>query len=229
MKRREIEEFFFKILMKISLAMIAIVIVVIIISIVWKGFSSISLSMIFETPKGGYYLGKEGGILNAIIGSLYLGVASTLLATIFSIPIVIYLNVFSKTNSKLTNYMRLSFDVLWGIPSIVFGGFGFSLMVFFGYGASLFSGIITISFVIFPVIVRTIDEIMLTVPKGLINASYSLGATRLETGLKVIVKQILPGIITAILIAFGRAIGDAAAVLFTAGYSDSIQIGRAHV
>jgi phosphate transport system permease protein len=222
MNKRIIEENFFKVLMIISSVFVLLIVIVIFVSIAIKGYSSLSLSMITETPQGGYYLGKEGGILNAIIGSLYLGVSSTLLTLIFAIPVTLYLNIYAEKKSKLSVFIRLCFDVLWGIPSIVYGAFGFLTMLMLGMGASLFAGIITISFVIFPVMVRTIDESMSTVPTGLIDASNSLGATKFETGLKVVIKQIMPGIITAILIAFGRAIGDAAAVIFTAGYSDSI-------
>jgi phosphate transport system permease protein len=222
MKKRIIEENFFKVLMIVSSLFVLMIVIVIFVSIAIKGYSSLSISMITETPKGGYYLGKEGGILNAIIGSIYLGVSSTFLALIFAIPVTLYLNIYAEKKSKLSGFIRLCFDVLWGIPSIVYGAFGFIIMLMLGMGSSLLAGIITISFVIFPVMVRTIDESMSTVSKGLIDASYSLGATKFETGLKVVTKQIMPGIITAILIAFGRAIGDAAAVLFTAGYSDSI-------
>ena len=178
--------------------------------------------MVSQTPKGGYYLGKEGGILNAIIGSFYIAGGATVLATALGIPVVMLMNVYLKADSKVSAVLRLCFDVLWGVPSIVYGAFGFILMIFFGLKASLIAGIIVVSILILPIIIRAIDEISQTIPEGLFNASLSLGATKLETWFKVIAKQILPGILTAVLMAFGRAIGDAASVLFTAGYSDSI-------
>ena len=88
----------------------------ILVTIVWKGFTSLNLAMLTQTPKGGYYLGKEGGILNAILGSIYLALGSTFLAALVSIPIVLYLNIYLKRNSKLATFIRFSFDVLWGIP-----------------------------------------------------------------------------------------------------------------
>jgi len=220
--KREIEEKFFILLMKLTSFMIVFIILVIITSIIIKGFSSLSLTMLTQTPKGGYYLGNEGGILNAIIGSFYLAGGATLLATIFGIPVVMLLHVYLRKDSKVSSIIRLCFDVLWGIPSIVYGAFGFTLMIIFGFHASLLSGIIIIAILILPILVRAIDEISMTIPDGLTHATLSLGATKLENGMKVMTRQILPGILTAILIAFGRAIGDAAAVLFTTGYSDSI-------
>jgi phosphate transport system permease protein len=180
------------------------------------------LSMITQTPKGGYYLGKEGGILNAIVGSLYLASGATLLAVLLSLPIVIFLNIYTRKSSALAMFTRFSLDVLWGIPSIVYGAFGFIVMMFFGLRTSLLAGIITVALLEIPIMTRAMDEVIRLVPEALKDASYSLGATRLETALKVIVRQSLPGIVTAVLIAFGRGIGDAASVLFTTGFTDNI-------
>jgi phosphate transport system permease protein len=190
--------------------------------IVWKSLPALNLDMITRTPKGGYYLGKEGGILNAIVGSLYLGVGATALALVFSLPIVLYLNLYTKKKSRIAGLTRFAFDVLWGIPSIVYGAFGFVLMMALGLRASLLAGIITVALLELPIMSRAIDEVMVLVPRELTEASSSLGATRLETALKVVVRQCMPGIMTAILIAFGRGIGDAASVLFTAGFTDRI-------
>jgi phosphate transport system permease protein len=178
--------------------------------------------MITQIPKGGYYLGKEGGILNAIIGSLYLGIGATLLSVLMSLPIVLYINVFSNKNSRLSAFIRFSLDVLWGVPSIVYGAFGFTIMLFFGLRASLLGAIIAVTLLIMPIMSRTMDEVIKMIPEELLDASYALGSTRFETALKVVTRQAFPGIVTAVLIAFGRGIGDAASVLFTAGFTDSI-------
>jgi len=222
MKFRFIEEKIFKVLMITATVMIVGGLLVILGTIIIKGLPSISCSMITQTPKGGYYLGKEGGILNAILGSVYLGIGSTFLAVLLSLPVVIYMNVYLKKNSFFSNSLRLCFDVMWGIPSIVYGAFGFTLMVFFGLKTSLLAAIVIVTIVILPVIIRSVDEVIRMISNGLFEASYSLGATRLQTSVKVILKQASPGITTALLVAFGRAIGDAAAVLFTAGYTDYI-------
>jgi phosphate transport system permease protein len=191
-------------------------------TIVWKSVPALKLSMITQTPKGGYYLGKEGGILNAIVGSLYLGLGATALALVFSLPIVLYLNLYTKKKSRFAGLTRFVFDVLWGIPSIVYGAFGFVLMMAVGLKTSLLAGIITVALLELPIMSRAIDEVMVLVPGELTEASFALGATRLETAFKVVVRQCMPGILTAILIAFGRGIGDAASVLFTAGFTDRI-------
>jgi phosphate transport system permease protein len=180
--------------------------------------------MLTQTPKGGFYLGKEGGILNAIVGSLYLATGATILALIVSVPIVLYLTTYAH-RSRWAGTMRLSLDVMWGIPSIVYGAFAFIIMLAIGMRASLLAGIIVLALIEIPILVRAMDEVIRSVPHELKEASYSLGATQLETALKVVLRQALPGIVTAILLAFGRAIGDAAAVLFTAGYTDRMPDG----
>ena len=118
--------------------------------------------------------------------------------------------------------MRLSLDILWGVPSIVYGAFGFIIMVYLGMRASLLGGIIALTFLEIPIMTRAMDEVIRTVSADLKEASYSLGATRLETAVRVVWRQVLPGILTAALLAFGRGIGDAASILFTAGYTDRI-------
>jgi phosphate transport system permease protein len=219
---RKAEEGIFKGLMAVSMFIVVGCLLLIVGTIIWKGLPALSLSMITQTPKGGYYLGREGGILNAILGSLYLASGATLLAVILSLPVVLYINMYTRKNSRLAEWTRFSFDVLWGVPSIVFGAFGFIVMVFLGLRASLLAGILTVALLELPIMSRAMDEVVRLVPRELLDASYSLGATRLETALKVVVRQCLPGILTAVMIAFGRGIGDAASVLFTAGYTDRL-------
>lgn len=191
-------------------------------TILIHGIPAMNLDMITKTPSGGFFLGKEGGILNAIVGSFYLAIGSTLFAMIICIPTVIYINIYAPKNSKIVNYTRLSLDVLYGIPSIVFGAFGFVLMLFIGMKVSLLAGMITVGLLIVPIIARTMDEVIRQVPNELKEATYSLGATKWETATKVILKQSLPGLATAALLGFGRAIGDAASVMFTTGFTDNI-------
>lgn len=222
MDRRKIEENIFKVLMIISTIVILLTLVFILGTVIARGLPAMNLAMITQTPKGGYYLGKEGGVLNAIIGSLYIAGGATFLAILISLPVALYLNVYTKKNSPLVTFTRFSLDVLWGVPSIVYGAFGFTILLFFRLRASLLGGIIAVTFLVLPIMIRAMDEVIRMVPAELFDASYALGATRLETSLKVISRQALPGILTAILIAFGRGIGDAASVIFTAGFTDSI-------
>jgi phosphate transport system permease protein len=220
--RRKLEETVFRLLMGASLVIVIGCLILIVGTIVWKGLPALNLAMITQTPKGGYYLGREGGILNAIVGSLYLATGATILAILFSLPVVLYINLYADKRSRLASLTRFSFDVLWGIPSIVYGAFGFILMVFLGLRASLLAGIFAVALIEFPIMSRAADEVIRMVPPELLDASYSLGATRLETAVKVVVRQCLPGLMTAVLIAFGRGIGDAASVLFTAGFTDRL-------
>jgi phosphate transport system permease protein len=220
--RRKAADRLFRGLAAVSAAAVLLALLLILGTILWKSIPALSLSMLTRTPRGGFYLGKEGGILNAIVGSLYLAAGATILAIIFSLPVVLFINVYAKRQSRLASLTRFSFDVLWGIPSIVYGAFGFIIMIFFGLKASLLAGILAVALLEFPIMSRAADEVIRMVPRELFEASYSLGATRLETALKVVVRQCLPGLLTAVLIAFGRGIGDAASVLFTAGFTDRI-------
>jgi len=222
MNARRVEENVFKALMAASTIFILSTLVVILVTVAAKGIPAMSISMVTQAPKGGFYLGKEGGILNAILGSLYLAGGATAIAIGISLMVVLYLNAYAGPHSRLAAFTRFSFDVLWGVPSIVYGAFGFTIMIFFGIRTSLLGGIIAVALLILPMMSRAMDEVIRMVPKELFDASYSLGATRLETAFKVITRQALPGIMTAVLIALGRGIGDAASVIFTAGFSDSI-------
>jgi phosphate transport system permease protein len=221
-KFRHIEEKFFRVLMFFSTNLIVAVLLLIIVSILYKGLPSLSWEMISQTPKGGFYFGKEGGILNAIIGSLYLAVGSTLLATAIGLPVALFMNVILVKHKKLTNTIRFFLDLLWGVPSIVYGAFGFTIMILLGIKTSLLAGIITVTLFIIPIMVRAMDEVLKTIPLGLLETSLSLGSTHSETAFKVFLRQASPGLVTAVLLSFGRAIGDAASVLFTTGYTDHI-------
>jgi len=222
LRRRKLKEGIFRVLMAAAVVVVIGCLALIVGTIIWKGLPAMNLSMITQTPKGGYYLGREGGILNAIVGSLYLASGATVLAILFSLPVVLYINVYALKHSRLASLTRFSLDVLWGVPSIVYGAFGFIIMIFFGLRASLLAGILAVGLLEFPIMSRAADEVIRMVPRELLEASYSLGATRLETALKVVIRQCLPGLLTAVLIAFGRGIGDAASVLFTAGFTDRI-------
>jgi len=217
-----VEEAVFKALMVVSTALIMGCLLLIVGTIVAKGVPALDLAMVTQTPKGGFYLGKEGGVLNAIVGSVCLAGGASLMAFFLSVPVVLYLNVYAKRGSRLVAFTRFSFDVLWGVPSIVYGVFGFTLMVWLGIRASLLGGMIAVSLLVLPIMSRAMDEVMRMVPRGLLDASYALGTTRLETATRVLLRQALPGVLTAFLIAFGRGIGDAASVIFTAGFTDYI-------
>jgi phosphate transport system permease protein len=215
------EETFFKVLMIISAVIIMSVLLYIIGTIIYKGLPSLTWDMISRLPGGGFYLGKEGGVLNAIIGSIYIILGSLIISTLLSVPLVMYINFYLPENSAFANIIRFSFDILFGIPSIVYGAFGFALMVYLGMRASLLGGILTVAMLIMPIMMRTFDEVTRQLSHDLPDALLSLGATKYEM-IKVLTRQLMPGLVTAVLLAVGRGIGDAATVLFTAGYTDNI-------
>lgn len=216
-----VEESVARLLMGLSVAIVLFFVVSVVFSVMRRGLPVLTWEMLTSLPGGGFYIGKEGGFLNAIVGSVYIVGASTLLGLAVSIPVVFYMNVYLKPDSRLAYASRLAYDVLFGVPSIVYGAFGFTLMILLGLRASLLGGIIVVTLLIIPILIRSMDEVAKTIPEELLDSSYSLGATRIET-IGVVVRQIAPAIATATLLSVGRAIGDAAGVMFTAGFSDNI-------
>lgn len=220
-KRKHIVELFVKLVMMFSIALVGGSLLLILATVVARGLPALTWEMVSQTPKGGFYMGKGGGVLNAILGSLYLAGGGTALALALSLPMALVLKTYLG-DSKAGSLVRLSLDVLCGIPTIVYGAFGFAVMILLGMRSSLLAGILILSLVELPIMTRAMDEVIRRMPKGLEHAALALGSTKLEVATKVVVPQMLPGIITAILLAFGRGIGDAASVLFTAGYTDRL-------
>ncbi|MPM17208.1 Phosphate transport system permease protein PstA [bioreactor metagenome] len=222
MKRKIAEEIIMKVLMISATLIIVAALGSILYSIVAKGIRYLSWEMITSLPKGGYYFGKEGGVFNAIVGSLYLALGATFLSLVISVPVALYMNVFLRRNGRAVRTFRFFLDVLWGIPSIVYGAFGFTVMVALSIRTSLLGGIITVGLFVSPILIRAMDEVLQRVPDGIREAAYSMGCTKTETAFRFFMKKAAPGIVTAILLSFGRAIGDAAVVLLTTGYTDYI-------
>jgi phosphate transport system permease protein len=216
-----LEEKIAKAVMIMAAISILILLLFIVGTIFYKGFPALSWDMVTKLPGGGFYLGKEGGILNAIMGSVYLIFGALTISLILSVPVVLYINFYLRKNAFITRIVRFTFDILFGIPSIVYGAFGFALMVYLGIRASLLGGIITLAMLIMPITMRSFDEVAKLLTRELPDALLSLGATKYEMT-KVILRQLLPGLTTATLLSIGRGIGDAATVLFTAGYTDNI-------
>jgi len=158
------EERIFKGLMIFSTGFILIILAIIIYSIFEKGIRSVSWEVLTSVPSGGYYYGKGGGILNAILGSLALAAGATILSFIIGLPVALYINVFLIRRKKLVNVIRFLLDLIWGVPSIVYGAFGFTLMIWIGLQTSLLAGILTVTLFILPIMIRSMDEILRTVP-----------------------------------------------------------------
>jgi phosphate transport system permease protein len=218
---KQYEEKIFKVIMICAAMIILGLLLYIIGTVFYKGLPALTLDMVTKLPGGGFYLGKEGGVLNAIVGSLYIISGSLVISLFISVPLVMYINFYLPPKSIFASIIRFSLDILFGVPSIVYGAFGFALMVYLGMRASLIGGIITVAMLIMPLMMRSLDEVTRLLSRDLPYALLSLGATKYEM-IKVILRQLMPGLITAVLLAVGRGIGDAATVLFTAGYTDNI-------
>ena len=222
-RRRRFEGAVFLWFMRFSMATAVLALLTILAVVIWRGLGALSWEMLTQAPKGGFYLGGGGGILNSIVGSLYLGIGGTLLAALLAGPVVLYLHVYAR-QSRLAQWIRLALDILWGIPSIVYGAFAFVLMINLGLRASLLAGILTLALVVLPILARTYDEVVALTPPELREITLALGTTRLEF-MAILLGQTLPGLLTALLLAFARGIGDAASVLFTAGFTDAMPGG----
>lgn len=220
-QRRKLTDSLMAWLMRLSIGGAAVCLALILGIIAWRGVGALSWEMLTQPPSGGFYMGQGGGgILNAIAGSLLLATGATLLATLLAVPVVLYIHTYAG-RGRMASWLRTGLDLMWGIPSIVYGAFGFALMVAVGLRASLLAGIVTLAIVILPILARTFDEVLSLVPRDLRETTFALGTTRFEL-MGILLRQTLPGLFTAVLLAFGRSMGDAAAVLFTAGYTDSM-------
>ena len=219
--KRNLEEKIFKMIMIISILIVTTSLIIIVGIVIVNGASSLNLEMFTQTAEGGFYLGRSGGILNAIIGSLILALPATLFAFLIGIGIALYLQR-DFTNPRISGFIRLCLDILWGIPSILYGIFCVIIMMYLGIGESVLFGIIALTLLELPIITRGMDEAMKIVPNGLKEGSYSLGSTKFETAVKVVRKQAMPGILAGVLLGLGRGIGDTASILFTSGFTDDI-------
>ncbi|MDD5132777.1 MAG: phosphate ABC transporter permease PstA [bacterium] len=162
-------------------------------------------------------MGKSGGIYTTIIGTIVLTLVAILIATPLGIGTAIYLTEYTREN-KITKIIRFGSECLAGIPSIIFGLFGFILFVTkLKFGWSIISGSLTLAFMILPTIIRTSEEAIKSVPYNFREVSYSLGSTQWQTVTKVVLPSALPGILTGVILSVGRSIGETAAVIFTAG------------
>ena len=181
--------------MYLSVLVVVYCVVSVIGAILQRGLPVLSWQMVSEVPGGEFFIGGKGGFLNAIVGSLYIVGGSTILGLLIALPVVFYLNVYLKPTSRFAAIARLAFDALFGIPSIVYGAFAFTLMVAVGMRASLLGGIIVVTIMIVPMLIRSMDEVAKNIPHGLLESSYSLGSTRIET-IGIVLRQIAPAIAT---------------------------------
>ena len=178
-----------------------------------NGIPALSIEFLTTSPAPG---GRGGGIYPAIIGSLELIAGTAAIAFPLGVLTGIYLNEYAK-DTRFTRIIREAIDLLNGTPSIVFGMFGMVLFVTaLGFGYSLLAGWITLAFMILPVIIRTTEEALKSVPKDLREASRAMGATRWRTIYKVVLPAAMGGVVTGAILSIGRAAGETAPIMLTA-------------
>ncbi len=196
-------------------AVLAITLLVLIIGVIMvRGLPSVSWRFLTGVPED---LGREGGILPTILGTVVLGLVALVIATPLGVGSAIYLTEYTY-ESWFTRAIRFGTESLAGVPSIIFGLFGFIFFVtYLQMGWSILAGGLTLTLMVLPTIIRTAEEAIRTVPQGYRDVSYSLGATRWEMVTTVVLPSALPGIVTGIILSFGRAVSETAAVIFTAG------------
>jgi len=188
----------------------------VLVDVVVKGLPGLSPSFFLETA---YDLGRGGGVRNAIVGTLELvGIASSV-ALPLSIGAAVYTTEYAQ-GGRVQQAVEFTADVLAGIPSIVFGAFGYIFFVWvLRLGTSLLAGALTLALMMIPTVLRTTQESLRAVPQTLREASLALGATRWTTTWRVTLRACLPGVMTGVLLAIGRVAGETAPLLFTAGYN----------
>jgi len=195
-------------------AFTVVVLVFVIVFVLSKGVPGISFDFLFSAPKDS---GLSGGIFPMLVATFLLPLMAIAIALPLGVGTAVYLAEYTR-ETRLTRVLRFGTDCLAGIPSILFGLFGFIFFVeMLKMGWCLLSGGLTLAIMVLPTIIRTSEEAIRAVPNSYREVSFSLGATRWETVLKVVLPNALPGIVTGVMLGIGRSIGETAAVIFTAG------------
>lgn len=214
-RSRVSEKIFFMLLW--AAAIITIVTLVAIIGhVLFNGIRHITIGFLTQEPVD---MGREGGIFSIIITTLYLALFSLIIAVPIGVSAAIFLTEYAK-EGPVVRIIRFGTEALAGIPSIIYGLFGFVFfVVFLKFRYSIVSGGLTLTLMVLPTIIRTAEEAIKTVPRSYREGSLALGATKWQTIYKVVLPAAVPGIFTGIILAVGRVVGETAAVIYTAGSS----------
>lgn len=194
--------------------LVIVILVAIIIYILVKGIPMISWQFLTEIPRN---MGRTGGISSSIVGTLLVTAVAVIVATPFGIGTAIYLTEYTR-EGRVTRIIRFSAESLAGIPSIVYGLFGFIFFVIYlKMGWSILSGGLTMAIMILPTIIRTSEEAIRTVPQLYREVGFSLGATKWQAITRTVLPSALPGIVNGVILSIGRCVAETAAVILTAG------------
>jgi phosphate transport system permease protein len=203
-----------KIIIWSAAMLVMVILLAIILYILAKGLPAINWQFLTEIPRN---MGRSGGISSSIVGTLMVTAVAVVVATPFGIGTAFYLTEYTR-ESRITRVIRFSAESLAGIPSIVYGLFGFIFFVtYLQLGWSVLSGGLTMAIMILPTIIRTSEEAIRTVPNLYREVGYSLGATKWQTITKTVFPSALPGIANGIILSIGRCVAETAAVMLTAG------------
>lgn len=203
-----------KIIIWSAALLVMVILLAIVLYILVKGIPAISWQFLTEIPRN---MGRSGGISSSIVGTLMVTAVAVIVATPFGIGTAFYLTEYTR-ESKITRVIQFSAESLAGIPSIVYGLFGFIFFVtYLKLGWSVLSGGLTMAIMILPTIIRTSEEAIRTVPNLYREVGYSLGATKWQTITKTVFPSALPGIANGIILSIGRCVAETAAVMLTAG------------
>ncbi len=198
----------------------AMILLVIIGYVFVRGVTHVSWSFLTTPPAGG--LAGEGGISTVIVSTLYLLALTMVILVPLGVGAAVYLAEYAADN-RLTRVIRYGIDTLAGVPSIVFGLFGFALLVtVLHFRFSILSGALTMACLLLPVLIRTSEEALKAVPRHYREAALALGATRWQTIWRVTLPAAAPGVITGIILSAGRAVGETAALYVTMGGSSAL-------
>lgn len=210
---RKVKELLGIILCGLALCLACLALFSIIGFIFFNGLRVLSPGFLLEFPRQAM---TEGGILPAIIGTLYLSLGAILFALPLGVLGAIWLTEYAR-GGKWVTIVRIGINSLAGVPSVIFGLFGLALFVnLFGFGVSILSGSLTLGMLILPIIIRSTEEAIKAVPDSLREASLALGASKWQTVWRAVLPSALPGILTGIILGIGRAAGETAPILFTA-------------
>ena len=209
-------------LVNLAAVITAAVVIFLIAYILWHGVPNLSLPGIFAWE----YNGENQSMTPAIINTLIMTALTLLLAVPIGIFAAIYLVEYSKKGSRLVKLIRVTAETLAGIPSIVYGLFGYIVFVItLGWSYTLISGVITLAIMILPLIIRTTEEALIAVPDSFREGSFGLGAGKLRTVFRIVLPSAVPGIAAGIILAIGRIVGESAALIFTSGTNPVVAKG----
>lgn len=188
--------------------------IVIIGYILYNGLGVINWDFLTQSPKN---LQRAGGIMPTIVGTILITSIAILVATPLGVGAAVYLVEYSGENF-ITRVVRFGADSLAGVPSIVFGLFGYLFFVYYmRLGYSIMAGGLTLALMALPIILRVSEEAIKAIPESYRQGSLALGASKWQTIQNVILPTAIPGVITGVILGMGRAIGETAAVMLTAG------------